>query len=1281
MPFQRIVRVFWFAAPLVAVLAFVFSSGKSTGQNSNSKAAPATVTFAKIKATLNSKCYKCHTGAKAEAEIDLSGFQSENLAVKDLPTWKKILDVLETGQMPPKEGKPLSALDREEMVGWIKGKIRETAKKLVPDPGPVSFRRLSHVEYNNSVRDLTGVDLQPGREFPKDGAAGEGFTNAMEALSMSPALFDKYLNAARKIASHAVLTPDGFRFSQFNTRRDWTDELVDEIRSFYDQFADANGTLPLEAYLRAAMELHKGNSKERLESISRERKLNAKCLRAIYQTLSDSNLSLFFQPLREVFAGGNPGDISRLVGEIQALQKVMWKTNSVGHFKKWHEADTQITSKGGIMTGLGSPPESGFYEITFQARSQTGASPQGEVVWRNPRFSTGGRATVLLKDLPRLGEGFEKTSQAAFAKTTKYLEAVGNCFYDKTLKPDQVAATMGLEKKILLGWMDLVGFASTQPFAVENHLKPAFQSTGGYDFVKGWGIAATPNIIANSSDRTVQVPGTIPGKSVCVHPSVGGDVIVGWRSPTDFTARVQPRVEDAHAACGNGVTWSLEIRQGNRKRVLASGVIDNGGKPNLPPIPAVQLAKDDLLALVIGSRDRNHICDLTLVDLEIADTQPGGKTWKLSQDVASNIHEGNPHADAHGNKAIWHFFLEGQVVSPITDKIPPGSMLALWREQLLKKAGQPVLQPLVEKMQNLLQGAAPKGDHPDAKLSRLLHSLDGPLFRDLEIDYFLARGNSQQSAWGLPPDFFGSKKPGDNLQTNDLHSPPGGILKFKIPAFLAEGRALDVEATLAPGVKNLFQIQVNLGQGKTSKSISSLLSSPDSKGRKLHTQDLDRFRKVFPLALCYRRIVPVDEVITMVLHHREDDSLKELMLNEGQSARLDRLWHELEFVSQDPLRIQDAYPQFMEYASQENLTTRFTQFREPIWKKADQFRKEMVGAESKQWAELESFASRAFRRPLQAEEKTGFKKLYTTLRSQKMEHEEAFQLILAAVFSSPAFLYKLESPGPGKDFARVSENELAARLSYFLWSSTPDEALTRLAEKNELTKPGELKKQVARLLADPRSRALAAEFACQWLDFRGFDVNDEKNEKLFPEFASLRGAMYEEALQYFMHLFRENRPVLEIIHSDYLFLNEDLARHYGIAGVKGKEWRRVEGAAQHGRGGILGMAAPLAAQSGASRTSPILRGNWVSESLLGEKLPKPPPNVPQLPEKENSSAFSVRQLVEQHSSNPKCAVCHARIDPLGFSLERYDAIGRLREKDGGGAPGFHPSGLKRWREI
>jgi hypothetical protein len=271
------------------------------------------------------------------------------------------------------------------------------------------------------------------------------------------------------------------------------------------------------------------------------------------------------------------------------------------------------------------------------------------------------------------------------------------------------------------------------------------------------------------------------------------------------------------------------------------------------------------------------------------------------------------------------------------------------------------------------------------------------------------------------------------------------------------------------------------------------------------------------------------------------------------------------------------------------------------------------------------------------------------------------------VLTSPAFLYRLEEPVPGSAPGRVNDWELASRLSYFLWSTLPDDELRTAAAAGHLQQDDVLRSQTRRLLADDRTRRLAIEFACQWTHIRDFDQLAEKSERHFPTFTNLQGDMYEESIQFFTDIFQHDRSILTILNAEHAFLNERLAAHYGVPGIKGEAWQRVEGVRKFGRGGLLTQATFLAKQSGASRTSPILRGNWVSETLLGERLPRPPKDVPLLPE-DVPEDLTERALIERHSSDAACAKCHARIDPFGFALENYDAIGRFRTRDAGDHP-------------
>ena len=314
---------------------------------------------------------------------------------------------------------------------------------------------------------------------------------------------------------------------------------------------------------------------------------------------------------------------------------------------------------------------------------------------------------------------------------------------------------------------------------------------------------------------------------------------------------------------------------------------------------------------------------------------------------------------------------------------------------------------------------------------------------------------------------------------------------------------------------------------------------------------------------------------------------------------------------------------------------------------------------------LHQFAHKAWRRPITEEETKKLDALYFASRAKDLDRESAAREVLVRVLVSPNFLFKAETLPPIAD-AKTTEvplnaHELASRLSYFLWASLPDWQLRKAADDGSLMKPEVLAAQTQRMLRDPRATALAKEFAGQWLKFNGFDEKSTVDEKKFPEFTpELRADMQRETIEFFAHLFRDDRSVFDIIGGDYSFLNERLARHYGVPGVTGNDFREVN-VAQHHRGGILGMGAILTKTSRPNRTSPVVRGDYLYQVVLGFSSPPPPPNVPEL--KATSKPSSLREALLVHRTDSACAVCHERIDPLGFALESYDPIGRFRVAD------------------
>lgn len=316
---------------------------------------------------------------------------------------------------------------------------------------------------------------------------------------------------------------------------------------------------------------------------------------------------------------------------------------------------------------------------------------------------------------------------------------------------------------------------------------------------------------------------------------------------------------------------------------------------------------------------------------------------------------------------------------------------------------------------------------------------------------------------------------------------------------------------------------------------------------------------------------------------------------------------------------------------------------------------------------LQPFAFRAYRRPVQPAEVDRLVRLVDRVLQTGGSFEEGIQVAVQAVLCSPHFLFRweLDSDSSPAEVRELDDYEVASRLSYFLWSSMPDEELFKLAEQGRLTHPEVLAGQVERMIQDSKARALVENFAGQWLQFRNLSSVTPDPER-FPEFDdSLRLAMQRETQLFFEAILRENRSVLEFLDTDFTFLNERLAEHYGIEGVKGSQFQRVSLKPDSARGGILTQASVLTLTSNPTRTSPVLRGKWILEQILGTPPPPPPPDVPELEsDKETISQASLRQRLEQHRAKPECATCHNKMDPIGFAFENFDAIGRWRNRDG-----------------
>jgi hypothetical protein len=461
-------------------------------------------------------------------------------------------------------------------------------------------------------------------------------------------------------------------------------------------------------------------------------------------------------------------------------------------------------------------------------------------------------------------------------------------------------------------------------------------------------------------------------------------------------------------------------------------------------------------------------------------------------------------------------------------------------------------------------------------------------------------------------------------------------------------------------------------------------------------------------------------------YFRDDEPLCDLVLSEEEHRELDRLWQELNFVTLVPQRQYKDFifferaepPRFMREAefdfarSEDNeavTDTKIERLGEAYLAKAKgkgasdealeaietyfvdiakQIRwvdNARLAAEPSHLDALTTFAERAYRRPMLESERDELLQFYHRLRKQDgLSHEDAMRDCISSILVSPHFAYRIELAAPGKEITPLSDYALASRLSYFLWSSMPDEQLLAQAAAGKLHEPEILIAQTRRMLHDERVRGMATEFGGNWLDFRRFEQHNSVDRDRFPAFTNeLRQAMFEEPVRFMMDVLQNDRSVLELIDARYTFVNPLLAKHYGMLfnGGAANAWQRFDHADKYGRGGLLGMAVFHTQNSPGLRTSPVKRGYWVVRRLVGEQIPPPPPQVPELPQDEAKLNLPLPELLAKHREHKNCAACHVRFDSFGLAFEGFGPIGERRDVDLAGRPVLttakYPDGVDR----
>ncbi|MDZ4685368.1 MAG: DUF1592 domain-containing protein [Planctomycetaceae bacterium] len=580
---------------------------------------------------------------------------------------------------------------------------------------------------------------------------------------------------------------------------------------------------------------------------------------------------------------------------------------------------------------------------------------------------------------------------------------------------------------------------------------------------------------------------------------------------------------------------------------------------------------------------------------------------------------------------------------------------------------------------------------------------NGSRGEDVPLMQFVAPETAQRLQFGQHPR-GGTIGESDFVLVGEVTAP----VKLRIPEGTTSARlTVQVELDLEHGADSVVRCRIWDGEvaGKTVAAVgatSTLLANPASPAVTEWQAGVAEFARWLP-EVSHREAAPSDRdpipppfdtAYNMpernhfhyaVKYHRDDRFLVDHMLDDEMRRRLDGAWTDL-LTSFD---YHDACLRFVAKKFDIDLHGRGVADLDPITIEhlpaeprafVQRIRDEFVAmhaalraVEDDHVADALRFATRAWRRPLTSDEEQRLRTFYASLRrDEQLDHIPAMRALLTRILVAPAFLYRAEPAAGTTDIVPLSDAELASRLSYFLWSSLPDDELRRAAAAGELQDAEQLARQARRMLRDPKARRFATEFFGQWFGFYRFDEYRGIDAGRFPELSdAMKAAMYDEAVSFFEYIVREDRPVSDVLFADYTYLNEPLARHYGLdaTGLSADRLVRVEHVAEQHRGGLLGLGAVLTVTSAPLRTSAVKRGDWILRRVIGASVPPPPADAGSIPADDaQADGLTVRQRLVAHRTDASCVNCHARFDPLGFALEHFDPIGRWRETYRDGLP-------------
>ncbi len=1161
-----------------------------------------------IQPLLVRSCGKCHGTMPVDNDLDLTSFGSVQEIMARPRMLSDVAARVSEGDMPPEDAPQPNQAEREQLLGWITAALDAEAAARAGDPGHVTLRRLSNTEYDNAIRDLTGVDLRPtqAREFPVDSVGGEGFANVGDAMPVTPELVERYHHAARDVAARAVLLPNGFRFSPSPDRPTWTEETLKSLRSFHARHAGPNGEPPLATHLAATLrhrDKFTNDGPAAIAAVAAAENLNPTYLSALWAGLSGTT------------APSLPAASSLSTASLPSTADVE------AQMKQWREQVALLEAEKQRTQAASQKIES-HWDSAKRVLAHSNVAEGGSVSFEHKVTVQRGELLVLTV-LPNGNHGADST---LVEWTIRETATDGRSWTVSDLIPNLLKGNSWSDKHEAR-W-SFLETTTTPAFLTERR-----DRIDGRAELQAWSLGPEPSVFVNSAAEDLQLWTTLPARTFFVHPGPNRPVSVAWTSPIDGELLLEGRVADAHPASLDGVSFELSHRAASE---LGQALDDLNKVSAALPDPGLPPALLD------------HIRE----------------TWRAATDDPAPVLAAIAAAQ---DKLFQNNYRKNAVIAV-------GNGFPAWEELRRVVARERVEGAAREPLFKLV--ALPAQPDTWVVWDKLrLEGGDGPTLILAEHPELKA---AVEAACGIKFGHHPQNRPvpesalvtaaGTELVI-DLNNVPPSLQKLlTLPRFLRADVSLD-EGSPESAAVQAFLIAATGGGGTHAEPVANATPGDPRVARIVHPRVADaqarqakEFRTLFPPAVLFEPIIPRDAQGSVFLYHREDEPLRRLLLDEVGRAELDRLWGELEFVSEQAFATPRMYEEIVQYYRSPNDGARIMffylqLFEQQVKQEEEALRSVKAAAESGHLESLLAFAARAWRRPLTDDERTTLLASYHGDRAEGIEHDAAFRAALARVLSSPWFLYRVEQPATGPHWQPVSNDELATRLSFLLWDSIPDDELR--AQSARLHEPAVMEEQLRRMLQDSRVRGLAQEFGARWLGVRDFVSDHGRNLEHFPEFTpAVREALAEEPVQFFKDLLANDRPVADVIDADAVVVNDVLAQYYGIPGVSGPEWRRVENVSAYGRGGVLGLGAVLAKQSAASRTSPVKRGAWVLQ-LVGERLPKVPPGVPPLPETP-PDGLSVREITERHRQDTACSGCHLRIDPYGMTLEQFDALGRLR---------------------